>query len=433
MSCCCPYPRWFKSTLQPTTSILSTQFKTRLSKTTHRVVFFYDRPPLKSSCGKMYAFNSDYPLELLAYRQLGALILSLLIQDSRRPPNINVEACEYTNEIHLAQNQPLPPCNVLVNLNHDWPTIHEDSIWAANWLKLHFSTPACVPSQEQIVWLFEKTRYVEELLQKDATFMLPTMIVRDANDLAAAFDQLTKADTNTKTSIQKKLVCKENFSAGKEGVSFIQWSAKKDAIQKMIKLQKQVGFPTLKDKKVRHRLSTSTSKASIEKKKEMQAEKESMNYIDRIFVGGNKGVFMVQQYEKRFNTEHEKRLFYSKGMFLYAMSHRGWIGTNAQPKELTSVKDLGTEQKKVEQIIKLIPKLGLYPLVRFDFGPDALLSEIEVLPDLFGGPDGNVKGKKWEKIKMIIATAYVDDIIHQLGWYEGTESKETQQGIRIDI
>ena len=93
MSCCCPYPRWFKSTLQPTTSILSTQFKTRLSKTTHRVVFFYDRPPLKSSCGKMYAFNSDYPLELLAYRQLGALILSLLIQDSRRPPNINVEAC----------------------------------------------------------------------------------------------------------------------------------------------------------------------------------------------------------------------------------------------------------------------------------------------------------------------------------------------------
>lgn len=51
-----------------------------------------------------------------------------------------------------------------------------------------------------------------------------------------------------------------------------------------------------------------------------------------------------------------------------------------------------------------------------------------MLPDLFGGPDGNVKGKKWEKIKMIIATAYVDDIIHQLGWYEGTESKETQQG-----
>ena len=97
------------------------------------------------------------------------------------------------------------------------------------------------------------------------------------------------------------------------------------------------------------------------------------------------------------------------------MSHRGWIGANAQPIRVDE-KDLGREQQKVARLLDLLPRLALYPLVRFDFGPGALLSEIEVLPDLFGGPCGNVQGKQWNEIKVHIANAYVEDIAAALGW-----------------
>ena len=409
MSCCCfPFPRRFPSDLQPTSATLPTSFDTPLSKAIHRVVLFYDRPPLSTGQGcclgtdHLYAPNSHYPLELLAYRQIGDLILTLLHQDSRRPPEITVEACEYTNETHLAQARPLPPCNVLVNLNHDWPTVHEDPIWAARWLRLLVQTPT-VPSLEQIVWLFEKSKYVENVITCDPTLMLPTSIVRHMDDIAGAYDHCEGP------SKQKKIVCKENFSAGKEGVTFVSGSTRAATLKKMATVQKQAGCPSTQTSKVatRHRSSA--------KKQEARAVQDSMEYIDRVFAGGNKGVYIVQKYEPRFLTAHEKRLFYSKGTFLYAMSHRGWIGANAQP-VCVAQKELGREQQKVARLLDLLPRLALYPLVRFDFGPGALLSEIEVLPDLFGGPAGNVQGKQWNEIKVHIANAYVEDIVVALGW-----------------
>ena len=350
--------------------------------------------------------NSSYPLELIAYRQIGDLIHELLQADARKPSHIMIEVCEYTNEAHLAQSHPLPPCNVLINLNHDWPTIHEDPVWAAQWLRLLSQAPACVPSKEQILWLFEKTRYVEEVITVDSTMMLPTIIVRNIEDVAVAVEQFT-SETGSR---RRTFVCKENFSAGKEGVSFVQWKTKNDAKRKMEKLMKTVGVCSS---------GSSTKKRSrsitLQQKQAVQDEQDSMAYVDQSFVGGNKGVFMVQQFEPRFSIEHEKRLFYSKGTFLYAMSYKGWIGQNAQPKQVTD-KDLAVEKEKVRRLLELLPRLSLYPLVRFDFGPGALLSEVEVLPDLFGGPDGNMTGEKWENVRRRIAEAYVEDIVEQLGW-----------------
>ena len=113
----------------------------------------------------------------------------------------------------------------------------------------------------------------------------------------------------------------------------------------------------------------------------------------------------MQQYEKRFLTEPEKRLFFCRGEFLYAMGYRGWIDTNSTPTELVG-ECIARELAQVERLLTALTRLSRYALVRFDFGPDALLSEIEVLPDMFGGPSGNIAGERWEKIVDTIAEAY---------------------------
>ena len=82
-------------------------------------------------------------------------------------------------------------------------------------------------------------------------------------------------------------------------------------------------------------------------------------------------------------------------------------------------KDLLKQQIAAElnislKIFQCVPQLKEYPLIRFDYGPDCLLNEIEILCDLFGGPGGTCKGVIWQKVKQKWSQAYINLINQKL-------------------
>lgn len=339
-----------------------------------------------------------------------------------------MDICEYTNEIDLADSSILPSCEIMVILTHDWPTVHEDPVWAAAWLSLLNQPTYCVPSSEQVLWLFEKTRYVNDILQTcEKNMMLPTKIVRarvyptGTSDLVLHEIAEWAVENNAETN---KFVTKENFSAGKEGVNFLNCKTVAMAEKKLFKLSEQVGKTNMKaaDSRKRDGKGQGTfccrrwcggGESDKRKEKRRLEENSSLAYIDRVFQGGNDGVFMVQQYDPRFVSQFEKRLYFSNGVFLYSMGNSGWIDQNSAPRELEN-NEISMELKQSEKLLASLPQLKDYPLIRFDFGPGSRLSEIEVLPDLFGGPSGNLRGEKWNKIKHIVAESYVNQIVWRL-------------------
>ena len=341
-----------------------------------------------------------------------------------------VDVCEFNLEVDLAGGAPMPSFDVCVILTHDWPTIHEDPAWAAEWLRAITSSRLTVPGKHQILWLFEKTRYVADILSafpegganSKSNMMLPTFFVdADTNlDMAA-----TWAVRNAVTP--GKLVTKENFSAGKEGVKFVSFTNTKMASQKLAKIRCGAGVVVSKkgNRIARARNNCGLSPyCCAERTAADQNHKDGFEFVHRVFKGGNKHVLMVQQYEKRFLTEPEKRLFFCRGEFLYAMGYRGWIDTNSTPTELVG-ECIARELAQVERLLTALTRLSRYALVRFDFGPDALLSEIEVLPDMFGGPSGNIAGERWEKIVDTIAEAYVAQIV------SGTTAVTAAAGVEL--
>ena len=396
-----------------------------------RVCLFFDKPAAATSCGGRYicSTNAQYPMETCAYRQLANRIIEKL--EARLAYGVDV--CEYVLERDLSHGVPMPSFDICVVLTHDWPTIHEDPAWAADWMSVIVNRPT-VPTKEQIVWLFEKTRYVSDILHAfgagssfhtgaakgvsskvpSSPIMLPTFLVNADTDISAV-----AAWAQTLTPGQ--LVTKENFSAGKEGVNFIRFFNTQNAIVKLEKIRRQAGVAPQsatavavdgrqRGQKICCEQHLNCSKRMRPSNKKYQDEAAAFDYVHDSFRGGNKHVFMVQKYEKRFLTEPEKRLFYCCGKFLYAMGHRGWIGTNSKPSELDQRQTV-QEKAQVDRLLKKLPRLKEYALIRFDFGPDALLSEIEVLPDMFGGPNGNLRGDKWMHIMECVAEAYVSQIV----------------------
>ena len=407
MNCflCPPKPRCIDLKLQPTTSSLPFQFQP-LDKDTRRICFFYDRPTFTPCCcsDSICTTNATFPLEKIAYRQIGGRILQRLRQ---RFPHASLDCCEYTNEMDLAFNYTAPASELIVNLNHDWPTVHEDPIWASNWLKYIGSSKFAVPSRHQILYLFEKTRYVQDILSATASnaMMLPTKVVHmmeeSTENTVGEITAWIKANTTT------KFVTKENFSAGKEGVEIIPTTSTTQIEKKLNALKHSVGRTSKTNKRKNARVSQT-------KQNQTALENKAWSHIHALFKGGNNGVFMLQQYEPLFLTESEKRLYFSKGVFLYAMGFNGWISMNAVPQELLA-DNIAVELEQSTRLMALLPRLMKYPLIRFDFGPRGLLSEVEVLPDLFGGPGGDLKGDKWDRIVGIIADAYVDEIGELMG------------------
>ena len=362
-----------------------------------RVCFFFDKPEIKASCcsDRLVASNASYPLETCAYRQLGARIAEKL----RNMIPEGVAFTEYTLEVDLVREAPLPRFDLLILLTHDWPTVHEDPAWAFAWLNIVARSKAVVPTSEQILWLFEKTRYISDIQDtfrgESNPIMLPTLVVRKSDSIEAVARWADKLSPT-------KIVTKENFSAGKEGVQFLATGSIPVAAKKLEAVRREAGVQQPRSK---------CSRGCLRQRFwDEEMNEDAFDRIDTMFKGGNKHVFMVQQYEGRFKTLPEKRLYFCHGKFLYAMGYRGWIDINSVPTETNVERELEQSRRLIENL----PRLKRYPLVRLDFGPDGLLSEIEVLPDLFGGPDGNLKGDRWKGILNDVADAFVEDGLDSL-------------------
>jgi hypothetical protein len=147
--------------------------------------------------------------------------------------------------------------------------------------------------------------------------------------------------------------------------------------------------------------------------------------------------FVVQRYEPRFGTEREVRLYFCRGKFLYAVAHVGWIGANDWPSPVPR-SEIRPELSASERIFACMPRLRALYLLRLDFGPrghgldtpsafapsthlpagsaedtttfTARLNEIELFPDLFGGPRGDLGGAAWRAVRRQIAEHIVEEL-----------------------
>ena len=101
-------------------------------------------------------------------------------------------------------------------------------------------------------------------------------------------------------------------------------------------------------------------------------------------------------------TEPEIRLYYICGSFEYAKTHVGTIQEDSYPVTISPEK-IVKERAQAECLLMNLPRLKEYICLRFDFGPGSRLNEIEMYPDLFGGPgneDSILKGDKvWNAFK----------------------------------
>ena len=126
---------------------------------------------------------------------------------------------EYTNEEDLLRNRTLPPARTLLLLSHDWPTVNEDCQWMGRFWAMIDNSPVCVPTREQLYFIFRKSDYLNALLKAGTVNLQPTYCVDDNTDLHNLSEEVAKMGAK-----EGKFVIKENFSAGKEGVTFIDFS-----------------------------------------------------------------------------------------------------------------------------------------------------------------------------------------------------------------
>jgi hypothetical protein len=162
--------------------------------------------------------NQTLPLEKKAYR----LIASEISGHFRK---YGFAVRTYTNEEDLVSDAKLPPARTLVLLSHDWPTVHEDPVWMGRFWKMIESHQVVVPTKEQLYFVFRKTTYLRALLANGCVRLQPTYCVDDSTDLAQLAREVVKMAAN-----ERKFVIKENFSAGKEGVSFVDFQDERQVL-----------------------------------------------------------------------------------------------------------------------------------------------------------------------------------------------------------
>ncbi|GAB5359944.1 hypothetical protein AAMO2058_000585500 [Amorphochlora amoebiformis] len=298
--------------------------------------------------------SDGFPVEKLAQ--------NLLAKEVIRQLGTEFEYVSYTLEEDLRHGVPIPEdIKIALFFIHDWPTIHEDPNWMANFMDMFHMIPITIPSQEEIRGIFRKTEYMAQaipILQKTAG-VLPTRVITETTDLKEVSKWACGLDV-------KKIVTKENYSAGKEGVEEIKAESVEDVYLCL--------------DRARHNL--------------IQTAKQ-YPFFDPNFI--------VQQYEPRFKSEPETRLFYSKATFLYAIQHTGWLDSEHWPVAVDP-EACCQEREKAALLFKSMKTLRNYVLIRIDFGPDARLNEIELLPDLFGGPKLNLSGKELRSVLTTVAT-----------------------------
>ena len=328
--------------------------------------------------------DMQYKLEREFYRSLYLKLKEFFQSDG-------YEVLDYTIEEDVYNNTDIPKdIDIIVLCCHDWPTINNDKAWCKKFydiLSLESSTLKIIPSN--IEFILEKTNYINKINEYLPHILLPSFIVTpytDINYISKKIDEQLKQkeeeeegdeinkqpDNKDNNCSAYKFVIKENYSAGKEGVSFY-------------------NYQTLKELK------------NILKKK----QKESIE-VSKTLPFFNPS-FIVQQYNSKFLTEKEIRLYFIKGIFQYAIGHIGWIGYNDKPHYITNLNDIKQELLISQQIFHCLPQLKQYYLLRIDYGPNSLLNEIEILPDIFGGPSLSLHGDQYHQFfNKLIETIKID-------------------------
>ena len=290
--------------------------------------------PWLVSCTRAHA----HPLEKVFQRQVGWRVASHF-----RAKGYQVS--EYTLEEDLRHGVEAR-ADLAAFLIHDWPTVNEDPNWLRDFMSMMATAaPVAVPSREQVMHAFSKTRYLSDVIPalSERGSILPTRIVRRDADIENVLAWAAKQGF-------ARIVTKQNFSAGMEGVEVLD-------LKKLPRERAQI-------------------KLNDELREHQGLHKQYPFYPPE---------FIVQAFEPRFKSEAEKRLFYAGTEYLYGVSHVGWIDQFGWPRRLRP--DEATEERRVvESILRAHPRLADYPIMRFDFGPAARLNEIEMWPDFFGGP-----------------------------------------------
>ena len=192
---------------------------------------------------------------------------------------------------------------------------------------------------------------IQSILMKtdlsNATFIIPIRIESD-DRLRNVVTSIAFLVENFNTS---SFVTKENFSAGKEGVRVYDFGSDVSYIHCVLNNTKK-------------RIDATC-----------WAAPEAFGPSE----------FLIQVFEPRFKTEPEIRLYYICGSFEYAKTHVGTIREDSYPVTISPEK-IVEERAQVQYLLRNLPQLKDYICLRFDFGPGSRLNEIEMYPDLFGGP-----------------------------------------------
>lgn len=283
-------------------------------------------------------------------------------QTKEKDDHVTVDIVRYGFETHMFADRGAEnvarDIDLIVMVHHDWPTVHENPVWCRDFLRMwNIPRAMVVPDRASAHYVLRKTTYWRDILrvleadENAPVRILPTIVVSatdDPNDVATSIESMCD-----KTAA-RVFVTKENYSAGKEGVRFLHYDSRRQIAAHVMTAIRRVA---------------ATCWAAPD-------------------VYGDVAEFLVQTYEPRFQTEPEVRLYYLRGgEFAYAKEHVGTVTARTAPKTLTA-KDVAVQMKQVAYLLSKLPSTlrDAHELIRFDFGPGARLNEIEIFPDLLGGP-----------------------------------------------
>jgi len=184
--------------------------------------------------------------EKSALRQLG--------KEVKRKLGSAFDFVEMTLEEDLRMGKTIPSYDVAVLLQHDWPTVNENPTWLVKFT--HFvQMSTIVPSYNCVFELFNKTNYLRKILAANRQCRIARSRegggTSSRADLGEEGDDirpqgpdeipilrtiLVDPDTDLQVIARRviahfpgnQIILKENFSAGKEGVSVIKVDREKD-------------------------------------------------------------------------------------------------------------------------------------------------------------------------------------------------------------
>jgi hypothetical protein len=130
------------------------------------------------------------------------------------------------------------------------------------------------------------------------------------------------------------------------------------------------------------------------------------------------GYTLLQKWEPAYSTKLEIVMFFSCGVFLYALGSYGWtINGCGRPKPVL-LEDLHTHFPLCTALLEQFPALRQAAVMSLSFGPGPagpVFRTAALLPPLWGGPRGTASGYAWEAVVEIITNNQCRQVLAMLG------------------